>query len=66
MYTKHKKAQIEAAEASQEYGPRPTGWTMVQQALLGDQGKSYDALDIERSGKRETVYFDISDYFGKF
>jgi hypothetical protein len=48
------------------HGPRPTGWTMVQQSLLGDQGKNYDALEIEHNGKRETVYFDITDYFGKF
>jgi hypothetical protein len=48
------------------YGPRPTGWTMIQQSLLGDMGQNYDALEIERSGKRQAVYFDITDYFGKF
>ena len=48
------------------HGPRPGGWNMLTQSLLGDQGKNYDALEIERSGKRETVYFDITAYFGKF
>ena len=48
------------------YGPRPDGWTMIQQSLLGDMDQNYDALEIERDGKRQTVYFDITAYFGKF
>ncbi len=48
------------------YGPRPAGWTMVKQSLLEDADRSYDALEIERAGKSRTVYFDITDYFGKF
>ncbi len=48
------------------YGPRPEGWTMIQQSLLGDKGKSFDALEIELRGKRKTIYFDITAYFGKF
>ena len=38
---------------------------MLQQSLLGDQGKSFDALEIKRGGQTEKIYFDITDYFGK-
>jgi hypothetical protein len=40
---------------------------MNQQSLQSHNGKNLDALDIEHAdGKSQTVYFDISDYFGKF
>jgi hypothetical protein len=38
---------------------------MVMQALHSDKGRRYDSLEIERGGKTETYWFDITDYFGK-
>ena len=41
--------------------------TVRSQALLEDAGRSFDRLDVElASGKSMTVFFDITDYFGKF
>jgi hypothetical protein len=48
------------------YGPRGDTWNLVQQSLLDENGKKYDRLDIKRAGGQEAVYFDITDYFGKF
>lgn len=49
------------------YGPQGSAWTIDQQSLLNHSGKSYDALLITLAdGTKKTVYFDISDYFGKF
>jgi hypothetical protein len=41
--------------------------TVRSQALLEDGGRSFDRLDVELAGgKSMTVFFDITDYFGKF
>ncbi|HEY1960569.1 MAG TPA: hypothetical protein VGH28_33390 [Polyangiaceae bacterium] len=48
------------------YGPRGQGYTVDGQSLLDDAGKSFDRLDIKVSGQPKAVYFDITDYFGKF
>jgi hypothetical protein len=41
--------------------------TVRGQALLEDNGRSYDRLDVEMAGgKSMNVFFDITDYFGKF
>jgi hypothetical protein len=41
--------------------------TVRGQALLEDAGRSFDRLDVEiAGGKSMTVFFDITDYFGKF
>jgi hypothetical protein len=41
--------------------------TVRGQALLEDSGRSYDRLDVQLTGgKSMTVFFDITDYFGKF
>jgi len=50
------------------YGPRDRGaWQSLGQSLLEDHGRQLDALEIKRAdGRTETVYFDITDYFGKF
>lgn len=44
------------------------GYQRGQQGLVqGEGGKSYDVLDFTTvDGQKRTVYFDISDYFGKF
>ena len=48
------------------YGPRGQGYVVQSQSLLEDAGKSFDRLDIQVNGQPTAVYFDITDYFGKF
>jgi hypothetical protein len=44
-----------------------TSHTVRSQALLEDGGRSFDRLDVQLAGgKSMTVFFDITDYFGKF
>ncbi len=64
------KGETDGTEAEYWYlekvwGPRGQRWTLQQQSLLGDQGRHFDALEIVRDGKTETIYFDISAHFGK-
>ena len=50
-----------------KYGKRGVDWRLVQQSLLGQEGKQIDQMEIEVTGKGEfTYYFDITAYFGKF
>lgn len=43
------------------------GYKMSQQSLIQKEGKAYDVLDFTTAdGKKMTVFFDISDFFGKF
>ena len=64
------RAKDEAAGVTAEYKwlqNRYPGYTSKQQALASIKGKSYDVLTIETAdGVEKTVYFDISNYFGKF
>ena len=42
------------------------GWRKGGQALLGDKGKSYDRIEYATpDGKTKTIFFDITDFFGK-
>ncbi len=42
-------------------------WHPGSQALIEVDGKQLDKIDFVRDdGRGETIYFDISDYFGKF
>jgi hypothetical protein len=48
------------------YGPQNTAWKLDQQSLLSNSGKRFDAMAIVLAdGTKKTVYFDISEYFGK-
>jgi len=50
----------------QVYGSRESGtWQFVGQSLLHVSGKAYDHLDIVVGGRRTSVFFDISEFFGK-
>lgn len=42
------------------------GYKFHQQALLQIDGKPYDALTFKYKGKKQTIYFDISSFFGKW
>jgi len=49
------------------YGRKGVGHTVEDQSLLNDKGRSYDKLGVHlKDGRTLDVYFDITDYFGKF
>ncbi len=49
------------------FGIRGTDWNLDQQSLMNEDGMYYDALDITLSDSRTlTIYFDITDFLGKF
>lgn len=47
----------------QEHYP---GYKMKQQALMMHEGKPYDLLTFKQKGKTSKIYFDISNFFGKY
>jgi hypothetical protein len=50
------------------YGPKDVEQRVTSQALMEKNGRSYDRLDVTllKAGSSTKVYFDITDYFGKF
>ncbi len=43
------------------------GYKLKMQALIHNNNKPYDKLDIiTASGEEKSIYFDISNFFGKF
>ncbi|MGH7286121.1 MAG: hypothetical protein ACRELY_31765 [Polyangiaceae bacterium] len=48
------------------YGAEGERWNRREQSLLEDNGRSYDELDFTLDGKNATIYFDITEYFGKY
>jgi hypothetical protein len=50
----------------QRYKERYVDWDLISQVLL-DQGETkYDRMDLMlSSGSNVTIYFDITDFFGK-
>ena len=43
------------------------GYSLVRQTPFKQNGKSYDKVEIKLAdGSTKTVYFDISNFFGKF
>ena len=43
------------------------GWRKGRQALLSKKGKQYDRIEYKTpNGETKTIFFDISDFFGKF
>jgi hypothetical protein len=41
------------------------GCSFVAQSLISAGGREIDHMDINCQGKRQSVYFDITGYFGK-
>lgn len=42
-------------------------YRLIRQELLENEGRMYDKLELElRNGDNILVYFDITDFFGKF
>lgn len=49
-----------------EFGERGKTWQLELQQLVSRDGKLYDAMKIVlANGKLVTLYFDISDFYGK-
>ena len=49
-----------------KYGLRGLDWELVQQALLTENGREYDQMDLKLfDGTEKTLYFDITEFFGK-
>ncbi|PKP19124.1 MAG: hypothetical protein CVU05_12060 [Bacteroidetes bacterium HGW-Bacteroidetes-21] len=43
------------------------GYKTIQQALKKDNNKYYDIIDIKTAqGEKKSIYFDITNFFGKF
>ena len=54
-----------AAEHAYIAAHYPT-WHIERQALIGHNGRHYDLLSmVEPDGTKATIYFDITDWFGK-
>lgn len=50
----------------QRYGERHEDWDLISQALLDQRETIYDRMDLMlSSGSSVTIYFDITDFFGK-
>ena len=64
------RQETEKAGVDAEYvwiGAKYPGYKMLGQSLTQKDGKPYDILDIKTaSGEKVTVYFDISNFFGKW
>jgi len=63
-----KKSETEGVAAEYEWlKSHYTGYKMGDQSLTNYKGKPYDILNITTTnGKKKEVYFDISNFFGKF
>lgn len=42
------------------------GWTQRGQALKVKEGRKYDVQTIIKDGASKEIYFDITDFFGKY
>jgi hypothetical protein len=62
-------AQNERTGVAEEYrwiGEHFPGYKRAGQALLNNNGRAYDVIDITTvSGERRKLYFDITAFFGK-
>ena len=61
---KNEEAGVAAERAWMEQ--RYPGFSQGRQTLLSSGGKKYDAIQIATREGHKTVYFDITDFFGKW
>ena len=58
-----------AAEYSyleKKFGRQNLAWRLRRQSILNQKGKVYDRMDLDmQDGSKKTVFFDISEFFGK-
>lgn len=56
----------EYAYLRKKFGRENVDWNLFRQSVLGQGGKFYDRLELDlKDGSRKTVFFDISEFFGK-
>lgn len=64
------KEKTETAGVHAEYAwikEHYPGYQMVNQSLMNKDKKPYDVINIKTSsGQAKAIYFDISNFFGKF
>ena len=41
------------------------GWTRANQSTIQNGGRIFDVLDIEKGAQKQSICFDITDFFGK-
>jgi hypothetical protein len=59
--------QAEYLYLTRRFGRRGTDWELTKQALLQVGGRSYDEMRIKLSdGTQKTIFFDITEFFGKW
>ncbi|MHA1300793.1 MAG: hypothetical protein ACTSO9_15355 [Candidatus Helarchaeota archaeon] len=52
---------------SNKFGVKGKDWKLEIQSLIENEGKHYDKMEIILSdGSKKTIFFDISDFYGKF
>ena len=51
---------------ARKLGRRGVDWTLGSQGLRNIKGRAYDVITVTVRGKKRNIYFDISDFFGKF
>jgi len=50
-----------------KFGERGTDWNLSMQSLVQHEGRMFDRMEVELAdGTTQTVYFDISGFFGRF
>lgn len=49
-----------------KFGQRNVDWRLKRQSVLQEKGKVYDCMEmIMKDGSKKTVFFDITEFFGK-
>ena len=58
-----------AAEYSylkKKFGRENDDWLLIRQSVLNQKDKVYDRMDLDlKDGSKKSVFFDISEFFGK-
>lgn len=64
---KNAKDEMEGVDAEDKWVRKiHPGWRKGAQALMSDNGKSYDRIDYTTpKGETKTLFFDITGFFGK-
>lgn len=65
---KNAKNELEGVRAESEWIAKThPGWRKHIQALLMIKGRAYDRIEYTTpKGETQTIFFDITDFFGKF
>jgi len=50
-----------------KFGQKMRDWRLKKQELLQENGRVFDVMHLELAdGSRRTIYFDITEFFGKY